>query len=340
MPARRSTGRDPLRSARPAADPRATTVGVDLGGTKIAYAVVAADGRVIATHRHPTRAERGADAIVADLTRCLRECLGPRGRSAGAIGVGIAGQIDARGVVVSSPNLGWRAVPLEFLLAASAGLPVTVTNDLRAITYGEWKLGAGRGARDLVCVFVGTGVGGGIVADGRLRYGATNTAGEIGHTTLIAGGRRCHCPNRGCLEAYVGGWAIAERAREAVAADPARGRRLVRLAGRAEAISARTVARASAGGDPLARELVRTTGDYLAAGLVSVANAFDPARIVLGGGVLDGLPSLLPYVARRVRGAALGVVARRLRILPAALGGRAGVLGSAAMARLRLPGGI
>ncbi|HTW55997.1 MAG TPA: ROK family protein [Thermoplasmata archaeon] len=339
MATRRSTVRSPGRSPTSAPSGLPTTIGVDLGGTKIAYALVAPNGRVTGRHRHPTGAQRGADAVVVDVVRALRRGLGRAGAAAGAVGVGIAGQIDRRGVVVTSPNLDWRRVALRARLEAAVGVPVTVTNDLRAITYGEWQFGAGRGARDLVCVFVGTGVGGGIVADGRLRYGATDTAGEVGHTTVVAGGRPCHCPNRGCLEAYVGGWAIAERAQEAVAEDPRRGRALVRLARHRGAISARTVAVAAQGGDALARQLVRETGDYLAAGLVSVANAFDPAVLVIGGGVLDGMPTLLPYVRRRVRDAALAVVARRLRIVPAALGGEAGVLGAAAMARLRLPGG-
>ena len=296
-------------------------------------------GQLGRRRRIPTRAGRGPSAIIADVVRTLRTGLGAEGARSGAIGVGIAGQIDARGGVLTSPNLGWQRVPLRAQLEAALHRPVEVTNDLRAITFGEWQYGAARGARDAVCVFVGTGVGGGIIADGRLRTGATNTAGEVGHMTLVAGGRPCHCRNVGCLEAYVGGWAIAARAREAAAEEPALGRPLVRRAGGLAEITAETVADAARAGDPLSGRIVAETERYLAAGLVGVVNAIDPEVLVLGGGVIEGIPSLVPGVARRLRRSALAVVARRLSVARAALGGEAGVLGAAGMARLRLTEG-
>jgi glucokinase len=314
-------------------------IGVDLGGTKLALAAVAPNGRILRWHRHPTNPRRGAAAVVRDITDCVTGCLGAAGRAASVIGVGFAGQVDRNGVVVTSPNIGWSNVPLRRLLQSATGLPTTVTNDVRAITYGEWRHGAGQGAQDLVCIFVGTGVGGGIVADGRLRYGASDTAGEVGHMPVVTNGRKCHCPNSGCLEAYVGGWAIAERAQERVRADPKRGSALRRRARSVGSISAKTVAHAAHAGNPLARELMAETAEYLASGVVGVVNGFNPNVVVLGGGVIEGYPSLVRTAARRVRATGLRVATRRLRVVRAGLGGRAGVLGSAAMARDGIVGG-
>jgi glucokinase len=315
------------------------TIGVDLGGTKLALAAVGPTGRVLSSHRHPTELRGGAEPVVRDITDCIDGCLGPAGRRASRIGIGIAAQVDGRGTVVTSPNLGWTNVPLRILVERATRRPTMVTNDVRAITYGEWKHGAGRGAQDLVCIFVGTGIGGGIVADGRLRYGASNTAGEVGHMTIVSGGRKCHCPNSGCLEAYAGGWAIAERAQERARQDPKAGAVVVRKAHGVDRVTAKTVSEASRAGDRFARELMAETAEYLAAGLVGVVNGFNPGVVVLGGGVIEGVPSLVPATARRVRAMGLRVATRRLKVVRAGLGGRAGVLGAAAMARDGVPGG-
>lgn len=320
--------------------PHGPTIGVDLGGTKMAFAVVANNGRILKAHRHKSLVGQGAGRIVEDLTSCVETCLGPAGRRATSVGIGVAGQVDRRGVVRTSPNLHWTDVPLREQVERVVHRPVTVTNDLRAITFGEWQYGAARGEKEVVCVFVGTGIGGGIIADGRLRYGASDTAGEVGHMTIVTNGRRCHCPNLGCLEAYAGGWAIAERAQELVRARPIVGARLRRRAGSVEAITAKTVADAARAGDPLAREILSQTAEYLAAGLVGVVNGFNPRVLVLGGGVMEGAPALLRATAVRVRARALHVATRRLRIVRAGLGARAGVMGAAAMARLQVPGGL
>ncbi len=310
------------------------TLGVDLGGTKVELALVAADGHVLASHRRPTRPEQGPDVVVADIVTCASDCLSEAGRMADGLGVGVAGQVDkATGAVRFAPNLGWRNVDLRARLEHKLGVPVVVSNDVRAATWGEWQHGVGRGVDDLVCLFVGTGVGGGIVSGGRLLEGCSNTAGELGHTTIVVGGRDCHCPNRGCLEAYVGGWAIAQRAREAVHADPRSGEPLVVLAGGVENISAATVAEAYANGDPLAERLVDETARYLAAGVVGIVNALNPCLLVLGGGVVQGLPVLLSMLQGAVRANALTAAVEVLRIVLSALGDKAGVVGAAGLAR-------
>jgi glucokinase len=193
--------------------------------------------------------------------------------------------------------------------------------------------GAGQGVDNLVCLFVGTGVGGGIVSGGKLLEGCNNTAGELGHMTIVTDGRQCHCRNRGCLEAYAGGWAIGERAQEAVSNDLKAGQQLVTLAGSIEQISAATVTEAYTAGDPLAQRIVEETAHFLAAGLVGIVNAFNPCLIVLGGGVVQGLPEYVSMAEHIVRRNALEAALEGLRIVSAALGNKAGVIGAAALAR-------
>jgi len=200
------------------------TLGVDLGGTKVETSLVDITGHILASHRLPTQSEKGPDGVIADIIECVKNCLGEASKTAQALGVGMAGQIEKyTGIVRFAPNLGWHNIALRTMLEEALVLPVVVTNDVRAATYGEWLYGAGQGVDDLVCLFVGTGVGGGIISSGKLLEGCNNTAGELGHLTIITDGRQCHCRNRGCLEAYAGGWAIAERAQEAVRTEPKAG---------------------------------------------------------------------------------------------------------------------
>ena len=215
-------------------------------------------------------------------------------------------------------------------------MPVVVTNDVNAAMWGEWSFGSGKGVDDLVVLFVGTGVGGGVVSGGQILTGCNNTAGELGHITLVDGGRSCHCPNKGCLEAYIGGWAIAERAQEAVRTDPEEGKYLISLAGNVEEISAKIVSQAYRRGDTLAEKLIEETGQYLAAGMVSIVNAFNPCLVVLGGGVIEGVPELVPIVDTIVRKRALKASVEKLKIVKAALGGKAGVVGAAALAQTKI----
>lgn len=310
------------------------TLSVDLGGTKVKTALVDAEGSIVASHRHQTDPGKGPAGVIADIVACVGDCLGEASQRVEALGIGVAGQVDAAsGTIHFAPNLGWRDVPLQAELEKALGLPVIVTNDVRAATWGEWWHGAGQGVDDLVCLFVGTGIGGGVISGGRMLEGCSNTAGELGHMTLVFHGRRCRCPNQGCLEAYAGGWAIAERAQEAVQQDPTAGQTLVALAGSVETITAATVGQASHEGDPLARHLIKETGWYLAAGVVGIVNAFNPCLLILGGGIIEGMPELIKFVEREVRGHALSAAVQPLRVLKAALGGDAGVIGAAALAR-------
>jgi len=312
------------------------TIGVDLGGTKVETALVDAAGRIVVSRRQPTNPEKGPDAVITDIVACVEACLGEAGKTTQGLGVGVAGQLDRSGTLRFSPNLGWRNVPLKVKLEDALDIPVVINNDVRAATWGEWRHGAGWGVDDMVCLFVGTGIGGGVISGGQLLSGCSNTAAELGHMTIVADGRRCHCPNRGCLEAYAGGWAIAERAQEAVCANPQAGQRLVALAGGVQQISAATVTQACREGDPLACRLVEETAQYLAAGVVGIVNAFNPCLLVLGGGVIQGRPEYVSEVERLVRENALQTAVEGLRIVMAALGDKAGVIGAAALARDRI----
>ncbi len=313
---------------------KAPTLGVDLGGTKVETSLIDATGKILASNRSPTRPEKGHDGVIADIIECINGCLNEASQSAQALGIGIAGQIEKdTGIVRFAPNLGWHNVPLRAKLEEALALPVIVTNDVRAATYGEWLYGAGQGVNDLVCLFVGTGVGGGVVSGGRLLEGCNNTGGELGHMTIVHDGRQCHCRNQGCLEAYAGGWAIGERVQEVVRNDLKAGKSLITLAGSIEHISAATVTEAYVNGDPLAKRIVEETAQFLAAGVVGIINAFNPCLIVLGGGVIQGLPEYISLVQRIVHLKALEAALEGLRIITATLGNKAGVIGAAALAR-------
>ncbi|MFC2038484.1 ROK family protein [Chloroflexota bacterium] len=310
------------------------TIGVDLGGTKIETSLVDDAGNIIASHRSLTNSEKGSEGVIAGIVDCVNTCLDKTDESPQALGIGMAGQIEKNtGLVHFAPNLGWHDVPLREKLEEQLGLPVTVTNDVRAAAYGEWLYGAGQGTSDLACIFVGTGIGGGIVSGGRLLEGNTNSGGELGHITVVSGGRQCHCRNKGCMEAYAGGWAIAERAREAVENEPEAGELLIELAGGIEMITAVTVTEAYHGGDYLAGRIVEETVEYLASGIVGIVNAFNPRLVILGGGVIQGMPEYVSIVDPLVRFNALEAALDDFKIVMAALGNKAGVIGAAALAR-------
>ena len=310
------------------------TLGVDLGGTKVEMALVDEAGGVVASSRHETRSEEGADRVISAIANSARSLVLGAGRPVGAAGVGVAGQVEKdTGAVTFAPNLRWTDVPLRSVLEQALGMPVAVINDVRAITIGEWRHGAGRGASDLVCLFVGTGVGGGVISGGHLVEGSTNAAGELGHVTIVSDGRACTCRNRGCLEAYAGGWAIAERAQERVLGEPDAGRRLIALAGSAEKVTATTVTQAYGEGDTMAKQLVEETALYLAAGLTGLVNAFNPSLLILGGGVVRGIPDLVALAEPLVRARALEAALADLTIATAELGDKAGVIGAASLAR-------
>jgi len=309
-------------------------IGVDLGGTKVEVASVDSGGLLHHRLRRPTNVKGGPGVIQSDIVAAVRDLSERAGSPPVGVGVGVAGQIDSnQGAVQFAPNLGWRDVPLQADLTQALGMPVVVTNDVRAATWGEWLHGAGQDGDDLVCLFVGTGIGGGVVSGGRMLTGCTNTAGELGHIVIDKDGPPCTCGNRGCLEAFAGGWAIARQAQKAISIDPSAGSYLLGLAGgQREAVTAEVVARAAHAGDPLALRVINEAANALIAGAVSLVNAFNPCRFILGGGVVEGWPYLVGQIDQGVRQQALAAATRSLQVLPAKLKNDAGVVGAASLA--------
>jgi glucokinase len=312
------------------------TLGVDLGGTKLKTMLIDAKGQILSVCKQPTNPCMGSEGVITDILTCINDCLKKVNQKAEALGIGIAGQVDFNGVVRDAPNLKWKNVHLKEKLEKKLGIPVIVVNDVQAVAYGEWNYGSGRGIDDIVVIFVGTGIGGGVISGGKMIIGCTNTGGELGHTTIIVGGRRCHCPNDGCLEAYAGGWAIAERAQEAVLNSPKAGAYLFSLAGNIDRITAATVGKAYQEGDSLAKNIVKETGQYLASGIVGIVNAFNPCLLILGGGVIEGIPRLIDIVEDGIRNKALKAAVENLKIVKAELGDNAGAIGAATLARKKI----
>jgi glucokinase len=310
------------------------TIGVDLGGTKLRTAIIDSQGHILESHRRLISDDRDPASITKHIADWIIERLPASGAEAVCLGVGVAGQIDhARGIVRYAPNLEWKDVALGAQLQKATGLAAVVVNDVRAAAYGEWIHGAARNIHNAICLFVGTGIGGGIIADGHLIEGCSNSAGELGHLTLVSGGRQCSCPNRGCLEAYAGGWAIAERAREAVRQDPVSGQSLIRLAGTIDKIDARILAKALRSGDTFASKLINETSQYLAAGITGIVNAFNPCLLILGGGIIKGFPEFISHIEAHVQKHSLAAAVAPLKVVTAGLGDDAGVVGAAAFAR-------
>jgi glucokinase len=309
-------------------------MGVDLGGTKVEVAQVGADGTMHQRLRRPTDVKDGVQAVEDEIVQAVRELEGEIGSTPAGVGVGVAGQVEAEsGVVRFAPNLDWHNVALQSDLSRALRLPVVVTNDVRAATWGEWLHGAGQGCDDLICLFVGTGIGSGIVSGGRMLSGCSNAAGEVGHVVVALNGPLCHCGNRGCLEALAGGWAIARRAREAIDAEPEAGAAMLQMAGgQPDELTGKIVAQAFHQGDPLAQKLVDEVAEALIAGATGLVNAFNPCRLILGGGVMEGLPELLDRIDEGVRRQALAAARDPLQVLPAQLHNDAGVIGAAALA--------
>ncbi|MCW3997580.1 MAG: ROK family protein [Candidatus Bathyarchaeota archaeon] len=314
------------------------TLGVDLGGTKVKTAMVDIQGRILYSHKNLTHPEKGPDQIIMDMIACINECQRKAGEKADGIGVGIAGQVSESGVVHFAPNLKWWDFPLRNKLEENLQIPVFVVNDVRAATWGEWRYGSGEGVSDVVVLFLGTGIGGGVITGGKILQGCSNAAGELGHITIVVEGRRCRCRNKGCLEAYAGGWAIAERAQEMVRSNPTAGQHLIQLAGSVYNISTATVSQAFKEKDSLATSIVEKTGQYLSAGLVGIINAFNPCVLVLGGGVIEGIPELVTITQKNIKERALEAAIKKLKIKKSALGENAGIIGAATLAQDQIRG--
>ncbi|HET8631142.1 MAG TPA: ROK family protein [Thermomicrobiales bacterium] len=330
---------------------RTVGLGIDLGGTKILAGVIDLEsGEVLATAKKKTRAERGPDELLDRLGDVAEEALAaaalPEDAALRGAGVAAAGQVDpARGVLIAAPNLGGDLdLPIGAALGERLGVPVALGNDVQVAALGELHFGAGRGVDRLLCVFVGTGVGGALLRDGELDRGATATAGEIGHTTIDAGGRHCGCGGRGHLEAYASRTAITRilldelrRGRPSILTKLLKDEGLDDEVPGATAIRSGMLAKAVAAEDELTLETLREAAHYLGLGLASAINFYNPRRIVLGGGVVEAVPMLLDVARQVALREALPVPGAAVEIVPTQLGDDAGITGAALLGARATP---
>lgn len=307
-------------------------VGVDVGGTKIAAGLVDDAGAVQATVRRATPSAGPAEVVdtIVDLVRELGA-----GAHGVPVGIGAAGFVDAgRSRVLFAPNLAWRDEPLAEAVGARLNVAVVVENDANAAAWAEARFGAGAGESSIVCVTVGTGIGGGVVLDGALLRGRFGIAGEFGHLPLVAGGIRCRCGQYGCWEQYGSGNALARTGRDLLAVGGADAL-LQACAGDPDKLTGSMITEAAAAGDRAAVALVAELGAWLGAGMAAVAAVLDPGCFVLGGGVAESGELLLKPVREAYRRRLPAVAHRPLaEIRAAGLGNEAGLVGAADLARL------
>ncbi len=316
----------------------ALAVGVDIGGTKVAAGLVGPDGSVLAATRRPTPAlDPGlVEDVVEDVVTELLARAAATHRQVGAVGVGAAGFVSRDGAtVLFSPHLAWREEDLGGALAARLHRPVHVDNDANGAAWGEWRFGAGRGESHLVCITLGTGIGGAVVTHGALERGRHGLAGEFGHMAVVPGGHRCECGGRGCWEQYASGNAVGREGRElARSGSPVAHGILALAGGDPERVDGTVVTAAARDGDPAACEVLEDVGTWLGVGLANIAAALDPGTFVIGGGLGEAGDLFLGPARTALARALPGRGHRPLpAVLPAALGASAGVVGIADLAR-------
>lgn len=309
-------------------------IGVDLGGTKIEAVLVGGNGNLIDHLRIPTDSFKGSYEVIKRTISLIKTLQGRNPNiSIDIIGIGVAGQIDKdNGSVIHAPNLKWDNVYLRELIANELIIPVLVCNDVRGAAWGEWLFGSGKGHNDLACIFVGTGVGGAFVCNGKMLDGFNNSAGEVGHLVVKVNGPRCTCGNYGCLEAIAGGWAIKKEAQLVARQDKLFAQTMVHIAGGITSITANTVALAALKGDKLANKIIDNVVEALIAGVISIINLFGPSCVILGGGIIEGMPILIQRIEEGVRKYALKAALSDIKILPAKLHSNSGAIGAAIFA--------
>ena len=307
-------------------------VGVDIGGTNVKIALVDKKGEISHPKTVPTRAEMGYEYTIGNITQCIKDLMTEANITTNdieGIGFGFPGQIDCdNGVVRILPNIpGWIDVPIAEIMQKEFNVPVKVDNDVRCAALAELNYGAGAGCKNLVCITVGTGIGSGLIINGKLVRGASNAAGEIGHIKLqMHDGLICGCGDTGCFEAYASGPAIV-----AMAKDYVRGGKSAKfreIAGSTAAITPAIVCQAALEADVVTKRIFTRMGEYLGIGLASVVNLLNPEKIVVGGGVADAGDLLLEPLRKTLIERAMPIQGSAVKVVPAQLGNTAGIIGS------------
>ncbi|MEU6779063.1 ROK family glucokinase [Nonomuraea angiospora] len=308
------------------------TIGVDIGGTKVAAGVVDDQGVIVEHTLRPTAADR-PDVVAETVADVVREL--SAGRQIEAVGVGAAGFVDeTRSMVRFAPNLAWREEPLQKKISGLVGLPIVIENDANAMAWGESRFGAGRGQSFVVCITLGTGIGGGLVVDGALYRGRWGMGAEFGHMQVLPGGRQCGCGNVGCWEQYASGQALVKDAREIAEAHPEQAKILLRLAD--GKIEGEEITEAARLGDEASLAAFASLADWLGQGMADLASVLDPGCFIVGGGVSRAADLFIDRARQAFAEKLTGRGHRPLaEIRLAELGASAGVVGAADLARRR-----
>lgn len=311
------------------------TVGVDVGGTKVLGGVVDESGKVIETARRDTPKSGGAalTAAIADVANELKAK-----HPVDSVGVSATGWVSSdRKTILATPNIsGWNGVNLDYELTSMIGLPVAIENDANSAAWGEFRFGAAKGKKDILLLTIGTGVGGGIVIDGKLHRGAYGIAAEVGHMRVVPDGLLCGCQARGCLEQYAAGSALMRYVRESAEKSPEAAHSLLsRGDGTVSGLSGKMITEAAREGDEIALAGFNTLGYWIGAGVASLSVILDPELVVIGGGVIDAGEILL----KPIRAAAkihmpFSQILPMPEIVGATLGNEAGLVGVADLARV------
>lgn len=306
-------------------------IGIDVGGTNVKIALVDEKGRIIYSNSVPTRAEMGYEYTVNNIKQAIYDLLKEtklEAKNIEGIGFGFPGQVDYKsGVVRLAPNIpGWVDVPIAKLIEDEFHIPTRVDNDVRCAALGELNFGAGKGCQNLICITVGTGIGSGLIINGKLVRGASNAAGEIGHIKLqMHDGPICGCGDTGCLEAFASGPSIV-----AMAEDYIKGGKSTKFREMANSndITPFIVAEAAKAGDPVAKRIFTIMGEYIGIGMASVVNLLNPERIIVGGGVADAGDILMTPLKETLKKRAMKIAGEAVEVVPAQLGNTAGVIGA------------
>ncbi len=305
-------------------------IGIDVGGTNVKIALVNDKGNIIYSNSIPTRAEMGYEYTINNMKEAISELIKETKsdkKSIEGIGFGFPGQIDyQKGIVRLAPNIpGWVEVPIAEIMEKEFGIPTRVDNDVRCAALGELNYGAGIGCENLICITVGTGIGSGLIINGKLVRGASNAAGEIGHIKLdMHGGPLCGCGDRGCLEAFASGPSIVAMAEEYI-----KGGKSTKYRELANPdITPYIVSEAAKQGDPVAKRIFTIVGEYIGIGLASVVNLLNPEKIIIGGGVAAAGDLLLNPIKENLIKRAMPIAGSAVEIVPAQLGNSAGVIGA------------
>lgn len=305
-------------------------IGIDVGGTNVKIALVNDKGSIIYSNSIPTRAEMGYEYTINNMKEAIKDLLKEtksKEKDIEGMGFGFPGQIDCqKGIVRLAPNIpGWVDVPIAEIMEKEFGIKTRVDNDVRCAALGELNFGAGKGCENLICITVGTGIGSGLIVNGKLVRGASNAAGEIGHIKLdMNGGPLCGCGDRGCLEAFASGPSIVAMAEEYI-----KGGKSTKYRELANPdITPYIVSEAAKLGDPVARRIFTIVGEYIGIGLASVVNLLNPEKIIIGGGVAAAGDILMNPIKETLVKRAMAIAGSTVQVVPAQLGNTAGVIGA------------